>query len=300
MSSTIRNFVDSIFAPARLRFYVWASLASQILIVVTGAAVRLTGSGLGCPTWPTCTEESLVTVPEMGIHGVIEFANRLLTFVLAIIALLTFVTVKRLAVEQRRGLVWTSFSLGMGIVAQAVIGGISVLTQLTWWVVGLHFVVSGILIAIATILVWNFYGKSRGEATAVARALAWPSYLIGILTVLLGVVVTGAGPHAGDADTPRSGYDLELVEHLHSYPAYVLMGLVAISLLTLRKQASTIATRLHFWLFIGLAGQALLGVAQARLGVPPLLVAAHMLGASCLIALLSAALLSATPTRKQR
>lgn len=299
MSSTIRNLIASIFAPARLRLYVWISLASQILIVVTGAAVRLTGSGLGCPTWPTCTEESLVTVPEMGIHGVIEFANRLLTFVLALIALLTFITIKRLPIDQRSGLVWTSFSLGMGIVAQAVIGGITVLTQLTWWIVGLHFVVSAVLIAIATILLWNFYGKLRGEASPLARFLAWPSYVIGLIAVLLGVVVTGAGPHAGDADTPRSGYDLELVEHLHSYPAYILIALTALSLFSLRKQPATLAAWLHLWLLFGLAAQALLGVAQARLGVPPILVAAHMLGASCLVALLTAALLAATPKRRQ-
>ncbi len=297
MSSTARTIIAAIFAPARLRLYAWASLVSQILIVITGAAVRLTGSGLGCPTWPYCTEDSLVTVPEMGIHGVIEFANRLLTFVLALIALVTFVTVKRLPVAERRGLVWTSFSLGMGIVAQAVIGGISVLTQLSWWVVGLHFVVSAVLIAIAAVLVWNFYGNARGDASPVARALAWPSYVLGLITVLLGVVVTGAGPHAGDADTPRSGFDLEFVEHLHSYPAYALMALVALSALSLRKRPRSLSTRLHVWLLVGLAAQALLGVAQARLGVPPLLVAAHMLGASCLVALLTSTLLSATPRK---
>ena len=124
----------------RIRLYALLSLISQILIVVTGGAVRLTGSGLGCPTWPECQPGSLVSVPELGIHGFIEFANRLLTFVLLIIALFTFIAVLLESKEKRKGLFWTSFSLGLGIIVQAVIGGIAV------------------LIGIASILVWYSRG----------------------------------------------------------------------------------------------------------------------------------------------
>ena len=128
MFAKVRNW--PIISSARIPLYVWASLVSQILIVVTGGIVRLTGSGLGCPTWPKCTEDSLITVPEMGLHGVIEFANRLLTFVLALIALLTFLTVLALGKKLRKGLVIPAFILGLGIPAQAVLGGFTVLTQL--------------------------------------------------------------------------------------------------------------------------------------------------------------------------
>ena len=131
-----------------------ASLVAQILIVGTGGAVRLTDSGLGCPTWPECTEGSLVAVPEMGIHGAIEFGNRLLTFVLVIIALAMFLAVVRLRAE-RPELMRLSIALGAGIIAQAVIGGISVLTNLNPWVVGLHFVVSAVLVSLATVLVYR-------------------------------------------------------------------------------------------------------------------------------------------------
>ncbi|MFM8926864.1 MAG: COX15/CtaA family protein, partial [Rhodoluna sp.] len=134
----------------RIKVYAWLSVISQILIVVTGGAVRLTGSGLGCPTWPECQPGSLVSVPELGIHGFIEFANRLLTFVLLLIALLTFIAVLLQPRGQRKGLFWTSLWLGLGIIVQAVIGGISVLTGLNSWIVGLHFLVSTALIAIAT------------------------------------------------------------------------------------------------------------------------------------------------------
>ncbi|MFM7014388.1 MAG: COX15/CtaA family protein, partial [Actinomycetota bacterium] len=133
------NWISALFSPGRLRLYGWLSLASQIVIVVTGGLVRLTGSGLGCPTWPRCTEESFVTVPEMGIHGIIEFGNRLLTFVLIIIALLTFIVVRRTTRSERFGLTWPALALGLGIIAQALLGGVTVLTGLNPWIVGAHF-----------------------------------------------------------------------------------------------------------------------------------------------------------------
>ena len=286
------SVLDLVFGPARLRVYVWASLVSQILIVVTGGAVRLTGSGLGCPTWPKCTDESLVNVPEMGIHGVIEFTNRLLTFVLILIALLTFITIRRLAADERKGLVWPALSLGLGIFGQAVIGGISVLTQLNPWVVGLHFVLSAVLIAIATILVARFYGSLGNSVSRASRVLAWPIAAVGLLTILVGIVVTGAGPHAGDANAPRNGLDLEFLEHAHAYPAYVLVALTLIALVSqLKSGQNKNLTKIQLALVIAEIAQAGIGIAQARLGVPPLLVGLHMLGASVLAALLTANLL---------
>jgi cytochrome c oxidase assembly protein subunit 15 len=343
-------WLDRITAPARIRLFVWLSLATQILIVVTGGLVRLTGSGLGCPTWPKCTDDSLVSTAEMGIHGIIEFGNRLLTFVLLIVAALTFITLFRLhpgkkslkpiivaffafvllfvgalvlavrAIDalsiaaltlsglgilgmaaifvyrakqiERIGVLVPSFGLGFGIILQAVVGGITVLTELNSWIVGLHFVISSYLIALASVLVYRALPKaSYGSPSPLATKLAWPVVVVGAITILVGVVVTGAGPHAGDAATPRNGLDLELWQHFHSYPGYLMAALIFLQLASqIRHQAGLWQPLVNRSLVILLAAtllQAVIGVVQARLGVPPFLVAAHMLGAAVLSSLLT-------------
>lgn len=269
----------------RIRLYALLSLISQILIVVTGGAVRLTGSGLGCPTWPECQPGSLVSVPELGIHGFIEFANRLLTFVLLIIALFTFIAVLLESKEKRKGLFWTSFSLGLGIILQAVIGGISVLTGLNSWIVGLHFIVSAVLIGIASILVWYSRGAKVFPITKATKYTTVALFPFGVLTILIGVLVTGAGPHAGDADTPRNGLDIDLFAHLHSYPAYVTTALSVLLLFVVLRTKQPIASALA--LALTLISQAVLGIIQTRTGLPVLLVGLHMLGAATLAYLLT-------------
>ena len=124
----------------RVRLFGWLNLAAQILIVGTGGAVRLTSSGLGCPSWPACSPDSLIATPEMGIHGAIEFGNRLMTFVLVAIALSAFLAVVR--IRERGDLRRLALWVGLGVPTQALIGGLSVLTGLNPYVVGLHFVVS--------------------------------------------------------------------------------------------------------------------------------------------------------------
>ena len=280
-----------IVSSARIPLYVWASLVSQILIVVTGGIVRLTGSGLGCPTWPKCTEESLVTVPEMGLHGVIEFANRLLTFVLALIALLTFLTVLNLGKKLRKGLVFPAFFLGLGIPAQAVLGGFTVLTQLNPWFVGAHFILSAILIALAALLLFRALPPVHVPVSIGIWRTANPIALIGAVTIVVGVLVTGAGPHSGDADSARNGLDLEFWQHLHSYPGYALLAVNLIQLGLLAKRdrglGRSYQLKVSALLLLVSIAQAVIGVIQARLGVPPILVALHMLGASVICALLA-------------
>ena len=287
----------TIFAPARLKAYVWASLASQILIVVTGGLVRLTGSGLGCPTWPKCTDESFVSVPEMGIHGLIEFGNRLLTFVLVIIAGLTFIVIRRTVKSLRFGLTWPAALLIVGIIAQALLGGVTVLTGLNSWVVGAHFLVSGVLISIASILVWRVYSPRHDPISYTSVLLAWPIFVVGWVTVIVGVVVTGAGPHAGDAATPRNGFDLETWQHYHSWPAYLMTALVLVSLILASRSVqsprwSNPAVKSLGVLLIVSVLQGALGVVQANTGVPALLAGVHMLGASIIISLLAFQLLA--------
>src|SRR4051812_9193905 len=214
------------------RLLAWANLALQVVLVGTGGAVRLTGSGLGCPTWPRCTAESFVTTPEMGVHGIIEFGNRLLTFVLVAVAVLLFLAVVRTAHTGRR-LVVPALLIGLGIPLQGVVGGISVLTQLNPYVVGLHFVVSIGLVALSTLLVWRVHfpvAERRDVGGVGSRAAAWGVLALTIVTVLVGIVTTGSGPHAGDRNAVRNGLDSELLQHVHSWPAYALFALTLVML----------------------------------------------------------------------
>ncbi|MER3390162.1 MAG: COX15/CtaA family protein [Microcella sp.] len=278
----------------RVRVIAWASLVSQILIVGTGGAVRLTGSGLGCPTWPRCTEDSFVATPEMGIHGIVEFGNRLLTFVLIIIALLAFLFVVRMR-RERPELLRLTVALGLGIIAQAIIGGITVLTGLNSWIVGLHFVVSSVLVALAAVLVHRVYNgraTTRLAVPAPVRALAIATAVGVWATILVGIVVTGSGPHAGDADTPRNGLDPEVWQHVHSWPAYITAALSVLLLIAAMRVGHAPLRRAVIGLLAVEAVQMAVGLAQARLGLPELLVGAHMVLACVLVAVLTHVLLT--------
>jgi cytochrome c oxidase assembly protein subunit 15 len=284
-------FVSPLVSAARIPLYVWASLISQVLIVVTGGVVRLTGSGLGCPTWPKCTSESLITTPEMGIHGIIEWANRMLTFVLALVAILTFVAIVRLGKQLRKGLFAPALILGLGIPAQAVLGGFTVLTKLNPWFVGAHFVLSGYMIAVASVLVWRAIASEHTPVSPIMWSMANGIAVVGAIAVVVGVLVTGAGPHSGDAASVRNGLDLEVWQHFHSYPAYLMLTLVIMQLgLMIRRDGKAFGS-FQSKVLTGLLAvtvlQAIVGVAQARLGVPPLLVGIHMLGAASLCSLLT-------------
>ena len=274
-----------------LRVFAWASVISQILIVVTGGAVRLTASGLGCPEWPTCDGENIVTTPEMGIHGIIEFSNRLLTFVLLIIAIGTFVLARKL--QGQRKLLRLALALIAGIFVQAVVGGVSVWFKLNPWIVGLHFLVSGVMISISALMMWRTYSPIVSNSNQLERRLGGAVAVLVVITELVGVLVTGSGPHAGDIDTPRNGLDSESLQHFHSYPAYAsLLGLVVLLLLVRRRDVDGYASRLVFWSVVAITVQAFVGVTQARLGLPAELVALHLLLASSIIALVTFAWLS--------
>lgn len=278
----------------RVRAIAWASLVSQTLIVGTGGAVRLTGSGLGCPTWPRCTEDSFVATPEMGIHGAVEFGNRLLTFLLIIIAVLAFLFVLRLR-RERPELLRLTITLGLGIPVQAVIGGITVLTALNPWIVGLHFVVSAVLVALATVFVYRVYrGATTGRLTVPSglRRLGLATAVGVWLTILIGIVVTGSGPHAGDGGAARNGLDSELLQHLHSWPAYLTFALSVLMTVAAVRLGEHPLRRASIALVAVEAGQIAVGVAQARLGLPELLVGIHMVLACVLVAVMTVALLT--------
>ena len=254
-----------------VRIVVWLTLIANIGITVTGALVRLTASGLGCPEWPLCTEDSLVNTPEMGIHGAIEFGNRVLTLVLLLVTVLVLVVLWRMR-KDRRDLWRFALVLLLGIPLQAVVGGISVWTDLNPYVVGLHFVLSIAMTIVATILLIRVVDVDRISRLRDVPVLSWLVAAGTVLTLIVGILTTGSGPHAGDADAPRNGLDSELLQHLHSWPAYVTLAIVAFA----SVRANGISRRWFVWLISAFAVQATLGIIQSRTGLPVPLIAMHV------------------------
>ncbi|MGO3886253.1 MAG: COX15/CtaA family protein, partial [Mycetocola sp.] len=283
---------DSI-GPATRR-WAWANLIAQTVIVGTGGLVRLTGSGLGCPTWPRCTADSFVNTPEMGIHGIIEFGNRLLTFALVIIVVGLFLSIVRSRAE-RRDLFGLSIVIGLGIPLQAVIGGVSVWTNLNPYVVGLHFVVSVALVSLSTVVLFRIRSGNGARVSVVPRwfaAVAHTASAAVAVTILVGILTTGSGPHAGDEGAARNNLDSELLQHIHSWPAYVTFGLTIVLLIAAYSLALTEQRRWLWGLLAVEVVQIIVGVTQARLGLPPFMVGAHMVLACILAAAMTAVVLS--------
>jgi cytochrome c oxidase assembly protein subunit 15 len=252
-----------------------ASLAANIGIVVTGGVVRLTGSGLGCPTWPQCTEESLVPHGALGVHGAIEFGNRTLTFVLAAIAIATFVAAWR---THDRRLVLPALVLGLGIPAQAVVGGITVLTDLNPWIVALHLLLSMAMIQVAVLLVRRSYGVRSPEPQH--PWLGHATFLAGWAVLYVGTVVTGSGPNAGDEKAVRNGLDPDRLSQLHADLVFLLLGLAVAWLVLARGSLPRDVVRASVTLVAVLLVQGVVGFAQYFAGLPTGLVAIHLLGAA--------------------
>jgi len=282
----------------RARVFAWLSLATEVTIVGTGGAVRLTASGLGCPTWPLCTPDSLVPVPELGFHAIVEFSNRMMTGVVAIVALVTFLFL----VRQRRTrpeLFWLSFSLGVLVLVQAGIGGITVLSSLESYIVGLHFVLSAIMVVLAAALVWFSYLPDERPAPLPGwmRTLAWLTAAVTTVTVIVGVLTTGSGPHAGDIGAARNGLPTDLFEHLHAWPAYATFALTALIVLLAWRWGFSVTRYFGLWLLGIEFLQIAVGLYQSRNGLPPLAVGVHMVLACLLLAAMTAVVLSTTRPR---
>ncbi|MGV1034948.1 MAG: COX15/CtaA family protein [Microbacteriaceae bacterium] len=263
----------------------WISFVVNILIVATGGAVRLTGSGLGCPTWPTCNGQSVVTTPEMGVHGIIEFGNRTLTGALILAALAVLWAVWNIRRERRDLWILALIVLG-GIVVQALVGGVTVLTGLNPIIVGFHYVASALLVAVTAAFLVRATTPVGARVLVVSSTYARLAHLTSVfvaLTVAMGILTTASGPHSGDENAGRTGFDAELLEHVHAWPGYLtLLGTVALF-------AGSFRYARHL---IGWSG-ALLGVVlvqvgvglwQARTGLPPVLVGIHMTLAVLLVA----------------
>ncbi|MCM3921256.1 COX15/CtaA family protein [Frankia sp. AiPs1] len=255
------------------------------LIVVSGGVVRLSGSGLGCPTWPQCGDGSFTPHSEYALHGAIEFGNRVVGLVVGLVVLITPIMALRLRDGRRRDLTLLSFGLWVGYLGQAVLGGITVLTKLNPVTVAAHFLLSMVLLWNAVVLDRRARQGAGPVTPAVAPALLWLARLLVVVSagvLVLGTVVTGTGPHSGDSEHPaRFGFDIVNVSQLHADGAMLLTGLVAAMAFAVRITAAPAAARRDSLTLIAVVvAQAGLGFAQYFLGVPSGLVALHMTGAT--------------------
>ena len=269
-----------------------AAVVAQAGIGVTGSVVRVTGSGLGCNTWPRCIGSSLVPVHHDGIAAVnqwIEFSNRMLTGVVIAVAALAVLTAWRVQIDhpERRRLVKLAWTMPGGVVLQAVIGGFTVLAKLEWWTVAIHFLASTPLVWLAVLLL-----KAFGEGDEKPKPLVPPigRQLLVLLTVLMwavliaGTTVTGAGPHSGDINTHRLDVPIELLARVHSglLIAYlVVLGVFGLTLMRVRAPKSV--WKRYGWVWIVALLQGVLGTVQYALGVPEAMVSFHVLGSALVI-----------------
>lgn len=272
--------------PHTVRRAAMSAVVMAVLIVVTGGAVRLTGSGLGCPTWPKCTDESLTATSEMGIHGVIEFTNRMLTYVLCA-AVGWAIIAARCAKPWRHSLTrlgWAQFWVVMG---NAVLGGIVVLVGLNPYTVAAHFLLSTALLTIAMVTWQRVREGDAAPRPLVGKAvsqLTWLLVVVAGLLITVGTVVTGAGRHAGDSsDVHRIPIDWKMITQLHADLAWAVVALT-VALWFVLKAVDAPVGPLHRArdLFLVLLSQGLIGYVQYFTDTPEVLVGLHMLG-SCLV-----------------
>ena len=281
-------------APLLARRVYTANLVAQMGIIVTGAVVRLTSSGLGCPTWPRCTDESLTPVadqPETW-HKYVEFGNRMLTAVLMVLAVVALVVAVRDARRRRRvglvarpALTWLAAVPLLGTVAQIPLGGITVLTNLNPIAVGSHLLLSLGLVALATVLVHRAAESGDEPVVVVVRrevraGIALLTATTGMILVV-GMLVTASGPHAGDERTHRLGLDPQSMSWLHADTVVLSVGLLVGLLVALRATDAPARTRdAASLLLVAFLGQGLVGYVQYATALPWALVALHVLGAT--------------------
>ena len=323
-----------------LRIFAWLSFLAEVIIIGTGGAVRLTGSGLGCDQWPLCTPGSLVPTAEQGFHGIIEFGNRTMTGAVGIVALVVLFLVLHatarwravvpaalfavggvvtagasyavlnmigasgvgsvvmsvvllLAVlagaavsiataRARRDLVVLAWLVLIGVMAQAVVGGSAVLTGLNPFIVGFHYASSLTLACITAAFLVRLSATPGPRELAVPRpfaALVHSTSLVLAVTIFFGVLTTANGPHSGDENVVRNGFDATWLAHVHSWPGYILFALaLALVVISYAKRLPTRGWSAAFLAVLVL--QIAVGVWQARAALPPLLVGIHMVVAA--------------------
>jgi len=256
----------------------------QAALVVTGGAVRLTGSGLGCPTWPECTPGSYTPVPhqaEEQLHAWIEFGNRLLTFLLlftAVIALALTVKLSKKLVNKKHLRILALLQV-LGIFGQGILGGITVLTDLNPIPVAGHYLLSIALIAGALSLRLEIVGYKKPQVAPVVQTLIRLQILLTVAVLIAGTIVTGSGPHAGDERSKRFGFDTQMVSIIHADLVIALIVLVLATFLVAKQDSQDILPRLKIFIYTVLI-QGLIGYIQYFTGLPELIVGFHLLGST--------------------
>lgn len=272
--------------PSNVRRLTLANLIANIGIIITGGAVRLTGSGLGCAQWPTCNEGNVFPTPEMPVHTYVEFINRTFTFILVVIALLTWLVVRRM-VPARPDLTRLAFLVGLGIPAQAVLGGITVLTGLNPYTVMGHLMISMVLVYWATLAHHRAQHLDRPVTPYRNAGMHWLARLLMFatyLTLAIGTFVTGSGPHGGDPEAGRTGFDPELISQLHADAVFLLVGVtVAILAMAFALDTSAGLRKAVITLLVVEATQSVIGYVQYFTDLPVVLVGFHLLGAALIM-----------------
>jgi cytochrome c oxidase assembly protein subunit 15 len=273
------------------------SLIANIGIVSTGGLVRLTNSGLGCPSWPDCSSGDLVPVRALSSHKAIEFGNRALTALLLIAVVAVFAAVWRTAPRSARQVRWAWVTL-LGVPAQILVGGVLIVTHLNPLAVAGHFMLSMVLIAAATVLWWHTRelaaaGDSATPLPLVVRRLSQATWLLTYAVFIVGTLVTGSGPHAGDATAKRLHLRPAAISQLHADLVMLLVGTaVSLAVCVTAVGGSALARRATRVLVAVLAAQAAIGFAQYFSGLPVPLVELHVTGAAVLAAAATAMVLA--------
>ncbi|MCW2800469.1 MAG: heme synthase [Aeromicrobium sp.] len=273
---------------ATVQVWAWATLVTNSLVILTGGLVRLTGSGLGCPTWPKCTDGSFVPHKALGIHGVVEFSNRMLTGIVTFVLVATVVVVWRW-IDTNRKTRRIAVIIALGVPLQIVVGGISVRTDLNPWVVSLHLVISMSMVAASMLLVFQVRGVASGGVVRRETGRVISMYAVLWVVVYLGTIVTGSGPHAGDAHAPRNGLNPHVMSHVHAFAVYVLVAITIAVCISLRRLPEG---RLALGVLGVELAQGTIGFVQYFTNLPIALVAAHLVGAAILVAVATRLLLA--------
>jgi cytochrome c oxidase assembly protein subunit 15 len=266
-----------------------AAVITQASIAVTGSVVRVTESGLGCPTWPQCTTGSLVPVPDPtagAVHQWIEFSNRLAGIAVGVVGLLVFLAALRTRPRRRRYIA-LAVTMPLGFLLQAVLGGITVLMKLQWWTVSLHFLPSPLLMWLAVLLLHAVHEGDEPPRPVIPQALRT---LLGVMTVALaglliaGTFVTAAGPHAGNIHTPRLQLPIANLAEFHADFLFVFLGMLVALGFALRITGGAPELWRRYWfLAVAVLAQGTLGMVQYFLGVPDVLVCLHVLGSAIVV-----------------
>jgi cytochrome c oxidase assembly protein subunit 15 len=289
-------------SPAVSRFFAVLLVVLQCLIAVTGSVVRISGSGLGCPTWPRCTTDSLVPVHHPDLDPIriwVEFGNRMLSVSVGVVSGIVLV-LALLSIRRRRRVTWLAASMPLGVVAQAVIGGITVLTHLQWYTVCLHFLVTPLLVWLAVL---HLRALSEGDEPArplvpkPLRALVFTQAVVLMFALITGTLVTAAGPHSGGLNVPRLTVPIPALAQLHADLVVLMLGMIIALGFGLRAAHAGPRIWRHFSVLVVLVlAQGVLGGVQYALKVPDLMVIFHVAGATLVIAA-SAALWTSTRER---